>query len=232
MTYSYDPDGKIEKYLDELAEEYKNLLLLELMESSDPLEKPSVSDLLRLDSQIKKPLYSNYKRTIRKRRLFFSIGITYVCLGFILFLAFWLINGDYKRPLDLVSLMSIVISIIGVLVSIFSFTLPFSTRRNAKRNSKSSMDTLKYESITKWRDIEGIVRDLSSTYQGISNFRSIIDFLYQSELIDDEEQKTLKKLLRIRNESVHESESTYSFEEILSTLDATDRIVKRIREII
>ena len=48
-------NDKIEKYLDELADEYKVLLYNALVSRTKPLDDLSVSELLRLDNEIKKP---------------------------------------------------------------------------------------------------------------------------------------------------------------------------------
>ena len=51
---------KIEKYLDELSEEYKTLLFNALVEQSGSVEDLNVSDLLRLDNDVKKRLRLDY----------------------------------------------------------------------------------------------------------------------------------------------------------------------------
>lgn len=222
-------NDKIVKYLDELAEEYKSLLFAELLDTSDPLAEPSVADLLRIDAQIKKPLYAGYKRLIKRRKMFLSLGITYICLGFVLFVGFQMLSGDFSRPKDLVSLMSVSISITGVLVSLFAFILPNTPHKHIYKHVETmSIDTLKYEVITKWRDIEGIVSDLLAEQ---SNSGSIISFLHSHELIDEDEQQTLRMLLKMRNDFVHAAEFRYTRKEILMTLEESDKIIKKIREI-
>ena len=68
---------KIEKYLDELADEYKILLYKALISRSKPLDDLSVSELLRLDNEIKKPLFEDYQRQQRRRRMLFILGLSY-----------------------------------------------------------------------------------------------------------------------------------------------------------
>ena len=47
-------DDKIEKYVNELGEEYKDLLFEALLKKSDSLSELSVSELLRIDNDVKK----------------------------------------------------------------------------------------------------------------------------------------------------------------------------------
>ena len=60
------PNDKIEKYLDELSDEYKNLLYKALVARTKPLDDLSVSELLRIDSEIKKPLFLYYILLLHK----------------------------------------------------------------------------------------------------------------------------------------------------------------------
>lgn len=48
-----DNEEKIERYLDDLADEYKKLLLKRLLEVSGTIENLSISELLRIDNEIK-----------------------------------------------------------------------------------------------------------------------------------------------------------------------------------
>ena len=70
---------KIQKYLDELSEEYKELLFRALLERSKSIDDISISELLRLDNEIKKPLIENYQRRILMIAFFAIVfGIIYL----------------------------------------------------------------------------------------------------------------------------------------------------------
>ena len=56
---------KIQKYLDELSNEYKELLFVALLERSKSIDDISISDLLRIDNEIKKPLLTGYQKQQR-----------------------------------------------------------------------------------------------------------------------------------------------------------------------
>ena len=55
-------NDKIERYLDELSDEYKILLYKALISRTKSLDDLSVSELLRLDNEIKKPLFEDYQK--------------------------------------------------------------------------------------------------------------------------------------------------------------------------
>ena len=78
-------NDKIEKYLDELADEYKVLLYNALVSRTKPLDDLSVSELLRLDNEIKKPLFEDYQKKQHRRQLFLIAGLIYMFTGVFLF---------------------------------------------------------------------------------------------------------------------------------------------------
>ena len=87
---------KIEKYLDELADEYKVLLYKALISHTKSLDDLSVSVLLRLDNEVKKPLFEDYQRMQRRRRMLLTIGLTYMVMGAVLYLFAKIYLGDYQ----------------------------------------------------------------------------------------------------------------------------------------
>ena len=88
---------KIQKYLDELSNEYKELLFVALLERSKSIDDISISDLLRIDNEIKKPLLTGYQKQQRLRRLIISSGIIYIFSGIGTLLFYEIIeNGFYS----------------------------------------------------------------------------------------------------------------------------------------
>ena len=67
-------NDKIEKYLDELADEYKVLLYNALVSRTKPLDDLSVSELLRLDNEIK-PLFEDYQKKQHHQLFLIRINI-------------------------------------------------------------------------------------------------------------------------------------------------------------
>lgn len=228
-------NDKIEKYLDELADEYKVLLYKALVSRIRPLDDLSVSELLRLDNEIKKPLLEDYQRQQRIRRLLLRAGLTYMLIGFFAFVAFEIVEGNFKYSIDsVILLMSTVIGFMGLFASILSFALPTLNFSSGKYRSKQKEDflaLLEYEVVAKWRELEGIVNDININTD-VRTSRSIIDFLADNQLIDRDECKLLKNFLRMRNNIVHSTDNEYSTDEINLMIDKIDNVLAKIRKIV
>ena len=228
-------NDKIEKYLDELSEEYKELLFNALISRSKSLDDISVSELLRLDNEIKKPLLSDYQRQQKRRKLFITAGVTYIIAGFCMFFIYSLMTSDFILSTDrIIPLMSLTISLVGLCVTAFSFVLP-STKIDAYRaleHSKNETSKLiAYSVITQWRELEGIVNDLAES-NNVSTPRSIIEYLLSNNLIDKEECNILKDFLKLRNSIVHSSDVKYSTEEIKNALNNISQIIEKLKKIL
>lgn len=224
---------KIQKYLDELSEEYKELLFKALLESSKSIDDISISELLRLDNEIKKPLLMDYQRQQRRRRLFITAGLTYILVGIFMYLFYFIIESDFSID-GMVPLMSLVISLVGVCAVAFSFILP-TTKMGAYRSSNSSKNEtnklLAYSIITQWRELEGIVNDLAEN-SNVSTPRSIIEYLLSNSLIDKEESDILKEFLKLRNCIVHSTEVNYSTDEIKEASNKVSNIIEKLNKIL
>lgn len=225
---------KIEKYLDELASEYKMLLYKALVSRSKPLDDLSVSELLRLDNEIKKPLFEDYQRQQKRRRMLIVAGLTYMFMGVFTFFFFKIINGEYLYNRDtMVSLVSGVISIVGLFITLYACafqTLGIYPKRNIKRY-KEYAALLEYEVVAKWREMEGIVNDISLN-ANVKTPRSIIDFLLENHFIDEKEHTILKDFLKMRNNIVHSNGTSYSESDVKEIIDEVNKIIDRIKKIV
>ena len=114
---TYSNEDKIERYLDDLAAEYKELLLKRLIEVSGTIENLSVSELLRIDTEIKKPLLADYRRQQRRQRTMLMAGILYAIMGIMLLTMFEMIDSFRYDGMILVAL---VITFLGLLMSLMS----------------------------------------------------------------------------------------------------------------
>ena len=227
-------NDKIEKYLDELADEYKVLLYKALISRTKSLDDLSVSELLRLDNEIKKPLFEDYQRKQRRRRTLLIAGLTYMVMGVVLYLFTEIVFGDYQYSREnMMSLMSGIIALIGFIIAVYSFalqTLNIGTPRH-KVQTEDSSQILEYEVVTKWRELEGIVNDISINSQ-VKMPRSIIQFLTENQFIDDKESNILKEFLKIRNNIVHSANNSYTTTELKAMLDEIDKIINKIKKIV
>lgn len=226
---------KIEKYLDELADEYKTLLFKALVSRSKSVDDLSVSELLRLDNEIKKPLLEDYQKQQRRRRMLLTMGLTYMFLGFLTFIMFEIINGNFHYEMrNMGSLMSIIIGFVGLFTCILSFAMPtlsLSPNKHINGEKGQTMALLEYEVVTKWRELEGLVNDISIN-TNVKTPRSIIEFLADNHFVDENEYKLLKNFLKMRNDIVHSMGSEYSSDEINKLIDKIDKIIEKIKKIV
>lgn len=226
---------KIEKYLNELSDEYRELLFKALVARSKSLDNLSVSELLRLDAEIKKPLLEDYQRQQKRRKMLLLMGITYMFLGLFMFVLFQMINSDFMYNSNSIFLMmSVVIGFVGAIVSVLSFALPTirtSSTRNMVNDKRETSTLLEYEAIAKWRELEGIANDISIA-SDVKTPRSIIEFLSENQFIDSDEYVILKDFLKMRNNIVHSTDSIYSETEIKDLVSKIDKIIDKIKKIV
>ena len=196
-------DPKIENFLDTLGDEYKTLLLEELIEESDDLDTLSISKLVSIDADIKR--YVKQKREGKRYRRLQLLGMLYICMGlFLVFMSEIFANFrhmQYLEPEGLIQIMALVLCLVGAIASISPILL-----RNKKNQSNTSTHRklIEYEVITTWRELEAICTDLSLKSKTVSN-RSVIQLLSQEQLVTDEEVKELVSFLKIRNAIIHSS---------------------------
>lgn len=226
---------KIEKYLNELAAEYKGLLFNALISQSKDLDNLSVSELLRLDNEIKKPLFKNYQKQQRHQKMLQIAGLIYMLLGSSLFVIYELLNSNFIYGThNIIPLISIVIGFTGLFISIFSIILPIIYQpsfKNIDRIEKNNLSILEYKVVINWRELEGIVNDISIS-TSVTSPRSVINFLLESKFIDSNEAAILKEFLKMRNNIVHSPECKYSTEEIKILVEKTDKIIDKLKKII
>lgn len=227
-------NDKIERYLDELSDEYKILLYKALISRTKSLDDLSVSELLRLDNEIKKPLFEDYQKKQRIRRILLIAGLTYMVMGVVLYFFTKIIYGDYQYSSEnMMLLISVIISLVGSIVAVYSFALQTLNVRMLKHRVQieDSSQILEYEVVTKWRELEGIVNDISINSQ-VKTPRSIIQFLIENQFVDDEESIKLKEFLKIRNNIVHATNNGYTITELKTKIDEIDKIINKVKKIV
>lgn len=222
---------KIEKYLDDLSEEYKELLLKRLLETSGSIDNLKVSDLLKIDTEIKKPLMSDYRRRQRKQRILLCAGLMYAAIGILLLLLFQMIES---YSYDTLSLMALIITSLGLFISIFSLLFPINgvikiQRNDAKNISEDDRVILEYDVVKTWRELEGVASDLYID-RGLLPTQSLISLFLKDNYINESEAEILKDFLKMRNNIVHSMEKNYSLEEIINALKSVNMLIKNLKE--
>ncbi len=226
---------KLQKYLNELSEEYEELLLKAVVERSESIYDINVSELLRLDNEIKKPLIENNHRQLKRRRLIFIYGLIYMFLGILSIIMYYTIKSDVFQGTDgIILLISIIISVVGLFVSASSFILPVSKSNTYKKNSQVQPENKKllyFEVVSKWREIEGIAIDLAEN-SSVSTPRSVIEYLYSNKFIDPDELIILKDFLKIRNNIVHSANINVSYQDVRLAIRKIDPVIEKLRKIL
>lgn len=228
----YNKEDKIERYLDDLAIEYKELLLKRLLEVSGSIENLSVTDLLRIDTEIKKPLLADYRRQQRRQRTILMAGMVYAIMGIMILISFKMINSSFKY--DGITLMALVITFLGLLMSLFSIMMPISKYPLSKHEIKSMANNrvmLEYSVVKTWRDLEGIAADLY-TESKVMPTHSIISRLLEDNYINIVGAEKLRTFLKMRNNIVHDTNNNYALEEIETMLKEVDAIINSLKKCI
>lgn len=211
-------DEKIKKYLDELAIEYKELLYDYLISQTNNLDELNISELLRIDSEIKKPLFKSYRKFYKKSRLLLAIGLTYMFIGFLVFILLIFL----KYEMEPLYIIQFILLAMGIFISIFSFI--YSSVSYNKKREKEDIKLLEFKIVTKWRELEEIVNEIDDTKENKTS-TSIIGYLFNKNFIDKSNYITMKNFLRMRNEIVHNPNHNYSAMEMKNMLNDVDNII-------
>ena len=221
---------KIDNYLNELSEEYKELLFKSLLNQSSSFDNLNVSDLLRIDNEIKKPLLMDHQKNQRKKQMLLGTGMLYMLIGFIVYV----FSNTYLGNLDVITLITLTIWFFGFLMTIYAF-LPLNmfARKMYANNRRENQDVslLSYEIVTKWRKLESIANDLNIDKHKILSY-SIMQFFLNNRYITDEEAKELKNFLKLRNEIVHASATTYTLDELTNAISTVNSIINKLEKIV
>ena len=235
MSLSTNCEERIQKYLDELSEEYKELLFKALLEKSESIDDISVVELLRLDSEIKKPLVEKDKKQEKTRKMLNLIGLIYFYIAIIMIIIYFIFYSDiFTSSKGMLLLISIMLGVCGFsVISLSKFTSSFKSYSSDYKHfiKEGNIKLISFEVIAKWRELEGIVNDLSEK-NDILLSHSVIDFLVMNKYINEMEKDVIKKLLIIRNIIVHESKFNYTSKEIRLLLSQTEEIIKKLRKIL
>ena len=228
-------DDKIKRYIDELGEEYKDILLEELVKKSSITDELSVSELIRIDEDVKH--YMRTKDQMKRKRKFYKLGLMYIVLAIYIYLfaniMYSFDNLNYLSTYGVIQLMAIVIGMTGLMVVVAEFM-----RGNKKNysNIKKSEDMnekrkfIEYEVICLWRELEGLFNDISVSRGTIMGPRSIIDYFDKEGLITDEEKATLTRFLKLRNIIVHDNMSVLSIEELGNEVKEVRKIYDKVKD--
>lgn len=227
MKY-YISSKKLQLIVDELGEEYKDLLIEKMLndyQTSD-IDSLPISEMLKLDISIKEKLVQN--KQFEKRKHFYnlltSLGLVYSMLGIFL-LFFQEIGRSFStEPMNMVALSFIML---GLLVSFYSLILKnVSSKRKIYHATKNDFQN-GYEFVSLWKELEGLMIQLSP-YNTPSSPSKLIQYLLENNFISGKDENCIKTLLKLRNETVHST----TFSRLELTHEEYSSLIKNIRNII
>jgi hypothetical protein len=174
-------------------------------------------------------------RTERTKRLYLLIsmsGAVYAVIGILLYLYQ---NSKFTLERDL----GLIVAAVGILLTLISFFYSqIVNRKPTYLKSERDIDSLhesEFEIVKRWHLVERITNELMKKKTGDNStkknrsFREIIDFLNDSEILDDFDKITLKELLNKRNQVVH-GQARFSYKEILEYLKTADKLIDKIEK--
>lgn len=222
-------DNKIERYVNELGEEYKDLLFEALLKKSDSVNDLSVSELLRIDNDVKK--YLRRQDESKKNKKFLMLGATYGVIGIFMYsfsdIMLKFIESRYLSTIELMQIISMVVSFVGAVVCIYPFLRGNGENRIYKKTSDKSKKIVEYKVISKWRELEGIGNDIALKNDIITN-KSVIQLLSNEDLITEDEKVLLTNFLKLRNSIVHDKRIEISSQDMVNAINDINKIIERV----
>ena len=231
MKYNISND-RIRIILDELGEEYKELLVERLLSEMDEVDVDRINpaDLMQLDISTKVNL-RNGKQIQRRNRMFTMIsilGILYAFSG----LMFFILNEMEKNSNNLV-LISILLIFIGLFISLTSLILRLTNKELFKNARKKPSRVSPYEIIDKWKEVEALVTQLSPESDNLS-LNTMIKNLKEANIINENDTIVIYRLMKARNEIVHKNERDYSLSqvELKDLVSDADKVIDKMRKVL
>lgn len=206
MKY-YISSKKLQLVINELGEEYKDLLIEKLLNDyqTTDIDSLPISELLKLDVSIKEKLVQNKQFEKRKRlyNLLASLGLIYSMLGIFLLFFQELERSFSTEPMNMLALSFIMI---GLFVYLYSLTFKNITlKRRAYHSTKSNFQN-GYELVSLWKELEGLMIQLSPDNTPSSPSK-LIQYLLENNFISIKDEDSIRTLLKLRNETVHSTSS-------------------------
>lgn len=233
MKYNIS-DYKLKAIVDELGEEYKDLLIERILGDMHETDVDLInsSDLIRLDVTTKSNLRID-KRVQRQNRMFSMIsllGIIYALFG--LMLMMWSEVSNTIRD-DSMMMMSFILTFMGLFVALFSLLFKNIGRIRPQYYRGQSHTISPYEVVNKWKEIEALVHELTPEEDTLS-LSSMVSNLKDTKIISEQDIKIINKLLILRNQIVHGQDNKYNLSqaELRSILIQADKIISKMKKLV
>lgn len=227
MKY-YISSKKLQLVINELGEEYKDLLIEKMLNDyqTTDIDSLPVSELLKLDVSIKEKLVQNKQFEKRKRfyNLLASLGLVYSIFGIFLLFFQELERSLSNEPMNMLALSFIMI---GLFVSFYGLMFKNITLKRRSYHSTKNDSQNGYELVSLWKELEGLMIQLSPDNTPSSPSR-LIQYLLENNFISSKDEDSIRTLLKLRNETVHSTTSP----KLELTHEEYSSLIKNIRNII
>nr|WP_300818402.1 hypothetical protein [uncultured Acetatifactor sp.] len=233
MKYSIS-DYKLKVIIDELGEEYKDLLIEQALNEMNEIDADQInpSDLIRLDVTTKSNLRIDRKsqRLSRMSTLISLLGVIYALFG--LMLMMWSELKDTIRYNNIM-MISIVLIFLGLFVAIFSLLFKYMNRMRPHYYKNKRFTISSYEIINKWKEIEALINQLTPEKEQLS-LSSMVSNLEETKIISKEDTIVINKLLRVRNQIVHKQNKDIDLpqNELRSILIQIDEVISKMKKLV
>ena len=232
MKYLIENEN-IRNVLDELSEEYKDLLIKKTLEDHqfNNLEEIPISALVKLDISTKKYLTRSKKqeKNARLLNIISAMGLFYSLLSVFMLIIVVLGNDLINSSLVIIALT---LFVTGISIA-FSCLLARKYYINKKHSNKEKKDYLYYEIILLWKHLESIMLQLSSDKKMVST-KALIRELMDNRYITSQEVQTILDLYLIRNRIVHTNQleqREISSEEYLVMANSR-KLIQKLRKVV
>ena len=233
MKYNIS-DYKLKVIIDELGEEYKDLLIEQVLNDMNEIDADQInpSDLIRLDVTTKSNLRIDRKsqRLNRMSTLISLLGVIYALFG--LMLMMWSELKDTIRYNNIM-MISIVLIFLGLFVAIFSLLFKYMHRIRPHNYKNKRFTISSYEIINKWKEIEALINQLTPEKEQLS-LSSMVSNLEETKIISKEDTIVINDLLRVRNQIVHNQNKDFNLpqNELRSIFIQIDEVISKMKKII
>lgn len=233
MKYTIS-DQKLKIIIDELGEEYKDLLVEHILDDMGEMDADLIntSDLIRLDVSTKSNLRTDKKsqRLDRLSSMVSLLGVTYALFGLILMM--W---SQFRESIqyDLMTIISFALIFMGLFLAIFTLLYKNILRTRPKHYRGESRMISHYEIINKWKEIEALVHELTPNEATLS-LSSMLKNLMDTKIISQQDSETINRLLNIRNQIVHGIDGKYelSQSDLRNILMQSDKIIAKMKKLV
>ncbi|WP_455810149.1 hypothetical protein [Clostridium butyricum] len=235
--YEYELlNDDVNTVLNELADEYKELLITNIVKEKQytNLEEVNIRDVINEDNMIKNIMLEKKIQRKKERllRITISMGLVYSIIGVSMYL---FMNTDFID--DMNNKMPIIVVLIGLFASAFGLLMKelpvrlFSVAKAEERRSNEISNG--FDLIEKWNEIEGLlysINNLESIDKVYIPIGKLISHTISDGIINEEDKKQIKNILKTRNSLVHHTENKLSYDEIRNSLKEADYIIEKLKK--